>query len=257
MSFKRKKTEESALGTLSAPAESLDRAGSIRRRLLAITLPLTALFYMSAAALNPKGTDQLITTTAIALKVLPIASKHSGELFLSGSLTEIALAGLALSYFAIATLVRHRSSTLATVAAIIGAIGAFCGIVTNVLVGINLATVSTAHLTNLQAAQFLTTSFNSGAGKTFLTVYAFSEFLAPILMAIALWRSKLVSRWLSALFLVGSLLAEQTASIGAVRVIAMMLLFIISMSLLAVQVWRSASLSSPINHDNVEVQKSV
>jgi hypothetical protein len=224
--------------------EPLDRAGRLRRRLLALCLPITALLYMSAEALNPKGTDRVMTSTSVALKVLPIAAKHSRQLFLSGSLTEIALAGIAISYFAIATLVRKRSSLLAIGAAILGAVGAFCGIVANVLGGINLATASTAHLAKLQAARFLVASFNSGAGKAFFDVYAFSELLVPILMAVALWRSRLVPRWLSVLFLVGFELAEQTASVGVDRVVALMALFVVSMFLLAVRVWRSAT--SPV-----------
>jgi len=117
--------------TSASSEESLDRSGRLRRRLLAIWLPITALLYMGTELLNPKGTDQLITTTATALKVLPIAAKHSSQLYLSGSVTEIALAALAASYFAIATLVRRRGSTLATIAAIVGAVGAFCGVVAN------------------------------------------------------------------------------------------------------------------------------
>ena len=226
--------------------EPLDRAGRIRRKLLAITLSTTALIYMSAEAMDPKGTDQIITTKAVALKVLPIAARHSRQLYVSGSISEIALAALAVSYFAIATLVRHRDSTLATVAAIVGAVGAFCGIVTNVLGGINLAAASTAHLTKLQAARFLTTSLNSSAGKIFADVFAFSEFLAPILMFVALWRSRLVPRWLSVLFVVGLGVAEQTASVGVIRVIALMALFAIGTVLLSVRVWRSAASSNQL-----------
>ena len=226
--------------TSASSEESLDRSGRLRRRLLAIWLPITALLYMGTELLNPKGTDQLITTTATALKVLPIAAKHSSQLYLSGSVTEIALAALAASYFAIATLVRRRGSTLATIAAIVGAVGAFCGVVAKMFGGINLAVVSTARLTNLQAARFLTTSFNSSTGKTFLDVYVFSKFLAPVLMFVALWRSRLVPRWLTILFVVGFELAEQTPSAGTVRVVAMMALFVVSMTLLAVWIWRSA-----------------
>jgi hypothetical protein len=221
--------------------ESLDHAGRLRRRLLAICLPITALLYISAEAVNPKGTDQLLTTTSTALKVLPIAAKHSSELYLSGSITEFALLALAVSYFAIATLVRRRGSTIATIAAILGAVGAFCGVVENVLGGINLAAAATAHLTKLQAAKFLTTSFNSGAAKIFLDLYAFSEFVAPVIMFVALWRSRIVPRWLSIVFLVGLELAEQTSSAGVGRVIAMMALFAVSMFLLAGRIWRSAA----------------
>ena len=64
---------------------------------------------------------------------------HTTQLYLSGSLTLLALGALAVSYAAIAALVRDRGSALATVAALIGGVGAFCGAIVNVLVGYNLA----------------------------------------------------------------------------------------------------------------------
>ena len=81
---------------------------------------------------------------ADALKVLPIAARHPGQLYLSGSLSLLALGAVAVSYAAIATLVRGRGAALATVAALIGGIGAFCGALVNVLGGVNLATAATS-----------------------------------------------------------------------------------------------------------------
>jgi hypothetical protein len=87
---------------------------------LALFLPIAAVLYIGAEALSPKGTDQVITTTATALKVLPIAARHPAQLYVAGSLAILALGTLAVSYAAIATLVRNRGSALATVAALIG-----------------------------------------------------------------------------------------------------------------------------------------
>ena len=56
---------------------------------------------------------------------------------------------------------------LATVAALLGGIGAFCGALVNVLVGVNVAAAATAHLTQEAAARFLVTSFNSGFEHVF------------------------------------------------------------------------------------------
>lgn len=53
------------------------------------------MLYVSAEALNPKGTDKLISTMADALKVLPIAAMHPAQLYVSGSLTLLALGALA------------------------------------------------------------------------------------------------------------------------------------------------------------------
>jgi pimeloyl-ACP methyl ester carboxylesterase len=127
----------------------MDNAARTRQRVLAIFLPVTAVLYISAEALSPKGTDQVISTTATALKVLPIAARHPAQLYVAGSLALLGLGGLAVSYAAIAALVRNRGSALATVAGLIGGLGAFCGAITNVLVYPNLAAAAaaTAHLT--------------------------------------------------------------------------------------------------------------
>lgn len=216
-----------------------------RQRLFAIALPLTAALYIGAEGLDPKGSDRLITTTATALKVLPIAARHTDQLYTSGSLSELALAGVAISYGAIATLVRKRGSTAATIAVLLGGIGAFCGAVVNVLVGINLAAASSAHVTSDAAAHILAANFNSGAGQAFTDVYVLSEFVAPIILGVALWRSRAVPRWLSVLFAAGFLLAEQTASVGIGRVCLQMAPFAIAMVLLATWIWKTADQTSP------------
>ena len=64
----------------------MDNAARTRQRVLAIFLPVTAVLYISAEALSPRGTDQVISTTATALKVLPIAARHPAQLYLAGSL---------------------------------------------------------------------------------------------------------------------------------------------------------------------------
>jgi DNA-binding CsgD family transcriptional regulator len=111
---------------------------------LALFLPIAALLYISTEVFNPKGTDQVITSTATALKVLPIAASHPAQLYFSGSLSLLALGALAVSYAAIAMLVRDRGWVVATVAALLGGIGAFCGAIVNVLVGRRAAQIQQA-----------------------------------------------------------------------------------------------------------------
>jgi hypothetical protein len=219
----------------------MNRAVQTRQRMLALALPITAALYIGAEGLNPQGTDRVVTTTATAFTVLPIAAKHSTRLFVSGSVTEIALGAVAVSYAAIAMLVRKRGSTVATIAAVIGGIGAFCGAIVNVLVGINLAAAATAHVSQDAAARILIANFNSGPGQTFTDVYAFGEFVAPIVMGVALWRSGNVPRWLAVLFAVGFELAQQTASIGVAKVVLLMAPFAVAMVLLSIRIWQAAS----------------
>jgi hypothetical protein len=227
----------------------MNKAVRARQRLLALVLPITAALYIAAEGVNPKGTDQVITTTATALKVLPIAASHSAQLYISGSLTELALGAVAVSYAAIAILVRRRAATWATIAVLIGGIGAFCGAVVNVLVGINLAAAASSHLTHSAAAQFLVTSFKSGPGQGFLDFYGFGQVIAPILMGVALWRSRTVPRWLAVLFLVGFEVAQQTPSVGIIEVLLLMTPFAVAMVLLAVRIWQTPALPAVDNED--------
>ena len=219
----------------------MDNAARMRQRVLALFLPLTALLYICAEGFNPQGTDKVIGTAADAFKELPIAAMHPAQLYVAGSLSLLALGALAVSYAAIATLVRSRGSALATVAALLGGLGAFCGALVNVLVGVNVAAAATAHMTREAAAQFLVTSFNSGFEHVFSAIYFAGIFVAPVLMGIALWRSRSVPRWLAVLFTVGLEVAQQVPSAGPVLVVLFMVPFAVAMVLLAARTWQAAA----------------
>ena len=218
----------------------MDNAARTRRRVLALFLPVAALLYIGGEALSPKGTDQEVTTTAVAFKVLPIAAQHQAQLYLASALVLLGLGALAVSYGAIATLVRDRGSALATVAALLGGLGAFCGAIVNVVVYPSLAAAATAPVSRGAAANVLVTLFNSEFGHVFTYVYFASEFLAPLLMGIALWRSRTVPRWLAALFFVGLQVAELMGSFGPI-VVVYMLPFAAAMVLLASRIWSAAA----------------
>jgi hypothetical protein len=222
-------------------------AARVRLRLLAAFLPVTAVLYVGAEALDPKGTDQVVTNTATALRLLPIAAAHSSQLYLSGGLSVVALGGLAVSYAAIATLVTGRGWVIATIAALLGGLGAFAGAVFNVLGGINLAAAASAHTTQIAAARFLATSFASRPAQVVEYVYFVGEYTAPFVMGYALWRSRRVPRWLAVLFTAGLLLAEQQAAIGP-KVVLFMLPFAVAMILLAAQIWRAAARPAPMTN---------
>jgi hypothetical protein len=218
----------------------MDNAARARQRVLALFLPIAAVLYISAEALSPKGTDQVLQTTAAALKVLAIAAKHPAQLYVAGSCAVLGLGALAVSYAAIATLARGRGSAVATVAALIGGIGAFCGAIVNVLVFPDLAAAATAHLTPAAAARFLVTISSSGSAYGFIAVYFIGIFAAPALMGFALWRSRSVPRWLAVLFFIGLEVAQQQISSGPV-VVLYMLPFAVAMVLLAARIWQAAA----------------
>ena len=225
-------------------------AARVRLRLLAAFLPVTAALYVGAEALDPRGTDQVVTNTATAFKLLPIAAAHSSQLYLSGSLSVLALGGLAVSYAAIALLVTGRGWVIATIAALLGGLGAFAGAMLNVLGGISLAAAASAHMTQIAAARFLVTSFGSGPAQVAGVIYFASEYTAPVVMGFALWRSRAVPRWLAVLFTVGLELAETMGSYGPI-VVLFMLPFAAAMILLAVWIWRDAARPAAPLHDTV------
>ena len=218
----------------------MDNAGRARQRVLALFLPIAAVLYISAEALSPKGTDQVATDTATALKLLAIAAEHPTQLYVAGTCAVLGLGALAVSYAAIAALVRGRGWVVATAAAALGGLGAFCGAIVNVLGGVNLAAAASAHMTQEAAGQFLMTSFNSAPTQAFALVYFLSEFTAPVLMGFALWRSRAVPRWLAVLFTAGLGIAEMQSSKGPI-VILFMLPFAVAMVLLAARIWQAAA----------------
>jgi hypothetical protein len=230
---------------LSHLEKPMGNAARARLRLLAVFLPVTAVLYVGAEALDPRGTDQVVTSTAVALKLLPIAWAHSSQLYLSGSLSVLALGGLAVSYAAIAALVTGRGWVIATIAALLGGLGAFAGAMLNVIGGISLATAASAHMTQTAAARFLVTSFGSVPSHVVEYVYFASEYAAPVVMGVALWRSRAVPRWLAVLFTAGLEVAESMDAIGP-KVVLFMLPFAVAMVLLAARIWRAAARRTPM-----------
>jgi hypothetical protein len=222
-------------------------AARVRLRLLAAFLPITAALYVGAEALDPKGTDQVVTNTAAALHLLPIAAAHSSQLYLSGSLSVLALGGLAVSYAAIATLVTGRGWVIATIGALLGGLGAFAGALLNVLVGVGLAAAASAPTSQLAAARFLVTLFGSRPAQVAEYVYFIGEYTAPVVMGYALWRSRAVPRWLAVLFTAGLLLAESMGAAGP-KVVPFMLPFAVAMILLAAWIWRAAARPAPVTN---------
>jgi hypothetical protein len=220
----------------------MDNAALIRHRALALFLPLAAVLYIGGEALSPRGTDQLITTTATARGVLAAAAQHPAQLYLASSLVLLGLGALAVSYGAIATLAKDRAARLAVTAALLGGLGAFCGVIVNVTAYPVLAGAATAPVSRDAAAQLLVTITNSGFYHAFAYGYVASEYLAPLLMGIALWRSRAVPRWLAVLFFAGLQVAELMDSWGPV-VIVYMLPFAAAMVLLAARIWPAATAS--------------
>jgi hypothetical protein len=214
------------------------RTTQTRQKVLAVFPAVSGVLLMIGGALTPSGLDQLVTTRATALKVLPIAAAHTNQLLLSNLLVMLGLAALGVSFAAIAALVRGRGSILATVSAVIGGFGALCGVFTNILIGFNLGIAVTAHLSSDAAARFLVATFTSGIAKGVLVAYLAGLAIAALLMVIALWRSRSVPRWLPVLLGIGLLLGA-SAPPGFVSV-PLQLPFVVALVILTTRIWQTA-----------------
>ena len=157
----------------------------------------------------------------------------------------LALGGLAVSYAAIARLVTGRSWVIATIAALLGGLGAFAGAMLNVLGGISLAAAASAHTTQTAGAQFLVTSFGSWPAQAAAYIYFASDIrragrdgvraVAQPRRCRAGWPSCSPSAWKS-----------PTRSAFGPKVVLFMLPFAAAMILLAVRIWRAAARPAPM-----------
>jgi hypothetical protein len=89
------------------------------------------------------------------------------------------------------------------------------------------------------AARLLVSITSSEFDRVFTYFYLAGQYLAPLLMAIALWRSRTVPRWLAVLFLAGLQVAQLMESWGPI-VVLYMLPFAAAMVLLAARIWPAA-----------------
>jgi hypothetical protein len=112
--------DESSPATPSpdAPSRPAHPASVLSRRLAAV-LPVTVVLLVVGQTLTPHGLDKPITTTAAALRELPIAAAlrelpiaaaHAGRLYLANLLVVFGLGALAVSFCVIAWLVRGSGS---------------------------------------------------------------------------------------------------------------------------------------------------
>jgi hypothetical protein len=191
---------------------------------------------MLGGALIPHGLDKPITSITGALREISIAHAHADRLYVAYLLVLFGLGALGVSFAAIATLVRARAARLATVAALIGGLGAFCGALVNVLVGYNLAAAATANTTPVAAANVLVSANTSAAAVMLFAGYFGGLLIATILFGIALWYSETVPRWLAILF-TGGLLVGAAAPPGLINAVLAIPLAI-AMVLLAIRIRR-------------------
>jgi biotin carboxylase len=213
-------------------------AWEVRRRLLALSLPLAAVLLVIGEAAMPKGLDSQSSSLASTTKQVMIAARHVGRFEAASLLIIFGLAAAAVSFSAIATLANRRGALFATIAAVIGAVALTCGIAANSTDNLALAEAAAVHPAATVAGKIWVHVDTSPFANTLAVVYFFGWMVAIVLAAIALWRSRAVPRWTAALFVIAYLVSN-FASPGVIPGVPESLPFVAIMLYLGVRVWQT------------------
>lgn len=215
-------------------------ARTVRRALLALSLPGAAVLLVLGESVMPKGLDTQSSSLASTTKQVLIAAAHVARFDTASLLIIFGLAAAAVSFAAIATLTRGRGSLPATLAAAIGAIALTCGIAANSTDNLALAEGAAVHPPVAVAAKVWAHIQGSPFANTLGVIYFLGWMLAIVLAAIALWRSRTVPRWIAALFAIAYIASNFTGP-GVLPGVPESLPFLAIMLYLGLRVWQTTT----------------
>ena len=149
----------------------------------------------------PSGLDQPIRSLSTARSQLTKAIAVPNRVYDASATIIVGIGLLVLAFTAIALLTNGREGAGAAICAVLLAgLAGVCGVVTNSLVNLNLAGLADSRLPTDAASRALYTVNRGAVPTTFLVLYVFGFAVASIVMAVALWRSRSIPRWVAAAF---------------------------------------------------------
>lgn len=232
-------TVSSTAATLDAVSDRPLRSTTARCRILALSLPAAAILLVIGEATFPKGLDNPATNLSTAAKEVGIAGAHPNQFLAASLLVIFGLAFLGLSFSGLATLVRRRGAVLATVVAVLGWFTTLCGVISNTAINYALAAAAATHPTPGVAARIWLHEDSSSFANLLLVLYFPGLLITVALASLALWRSRVVPRWIVPIFAVAFYVAI-FSSPGPIPGILQSLPFIVVMSYLALGIWGRA-----------------
>ena len=220
-------------------ADIVTGSSSVRQRLFAFSLPVAAILLVVGEAVMPKGLDTQSSSLASTTRQVLIAGRHVDRFDVASLLIIFGLAVAAVSFAAIAVLVRGRGARFATVAVVLAVVALTCGVIANATDNLALAEGAAVHPAASVAGRMWVHIDSSPLANTLGVLYFFGWIVAIVLAAIALWRSRVVPRWLAVVFAVGYVVSN-FSSPGVIPGVPESLPFVAVMGYLALLVWRSA-----------------
>jgi uncharacterized membrane protein len=186
-----------------------------RRLLLAGAVGLAPLLLAAGSTTFPAGTFRFAGTTPEARKALTATAAAPYRVLAASLLSLVGFVLLAVAFCAIATLVRRRGGLAATVGAAVGVIGSVGAVIVVCWLGLSVyAATQAAMTTDAKAAYVVSllrgTHLGNVAGFSFLPGLV----LGSLLMAVGLFRSRRVARWLAVGFTPAVIAATVSAPQG-------------------------------------------
>jgi hypothetical protein len=168
-----------------------------RRRLLAAAVVATPFSLATGNTLFPAKSFQMPGTTAHALETLTATAGAPGRV-LAGSLFEVVgFTLLAVTFAAVASLVRSRGGATATAAAVLGVVGSVGGILVTCWLGLSVYAASRTPIPQeAKAAYLVSLTHSSGVGMIGGVCFLAGLVGGSVLLAVSLFRSGRVARWI-------------------------------------------------------------
>lgn len=221
----------------------METNGTSRSRWLAIFPPAAIGLLMIGQLLTPTGLDQPIRSLTTARSELAVAASHADRLYVATCFILLGLGVMAVAFGAIATLCRPRGSATAVVAVALAGLASLCGVVTNSLVGLNLAGAAKAGAALRDpAARVLFIANTTTPPTVAILAYVAGLATASVVMAVALWQAA-TPRWLAVLFPV-TMIVGSVSPPGFVGMLVSVPFALVTIAL-AQRIWRSAGADAP------------
>lgn len=220
-----------------------------RRRLLAVTVAATPVVIATGNAVFPKDSFQFTGTTQKALTGLAATAASPDRVRAASLILIVGVVMLAVSFCAIASLVRSRGGRTATAGAVLGVVGCVGAILVVAWLGLSFYAASQAQIPDDAKATYIVSLLkDTGLGNIAGFPFLAGLIGGSVLMGIALFRSGRVARWIAIVFPVGVIAALVFAPQGLPALVTALPLIVV-MPLLAREIRRDGDLNPSVAND--------
>ncbi|MDX6284793.1 MAG: hypothetical protein QOG53_278 [Frankiales bacterium] len=179
----------------------MDTTIRTRRKMLAGATVAAPVLLATGNALFPKGSFQYAGTTDKALKALAATAAAPHRVLAASLICIVGMVLLAAAFSGVASLVRRRGGAAATVGAALGVIGTTGAVLVIAWLGLSVYAASQSNLADdAKAGYIVTLLHDTNLGNTVGAPFFGGIVIGSVLLAVGLFRSGRVSRWVAVAF---------------------------------------------------------